>query len=190
MNKLSDTAKLAVSSCNEIQFALFNKQKGEMAMDLEDIYRENYPIVYGYLLSLCADPQEAEELTAQAFFKAIQNIKRYDKTCKPSTWLCTIGRNLYFNECKRKKRHAPLEEDKIPAADDPQQMYIEKETARKIYQYAVALESPYREVFFLRLEGLSFREIGAAMEKTENWARVTYFRAKTKIREETEDDHG
>ena len=82
-------------------------------MTLEEIYLDNYPIVFGYLLSLCGDPVEAEELTAQTFFKAVENIRRYDKTCKPSTWLCTIARNLYFNECKRKKRHVSLDEARM-----------------------------------------------------------------------------
>ena len=158
-------------------------------MTLEDIYRENYPIVYGYLLSLCADSYEAEELTAQTFFKAIQSIKRYDGSCKPSTWLCTIGRNLYINEYRKSKRHVPMEE-RVLATEDPQQAYIRKETAQRLFRYATELASPYREVFFLRLEGLSFREIGTAMEKSENWARVTYFRAKTKIREEAGDENG
>ena len=76
-------------------------------MTLEDIYLENYPIVYGYLLSLCADPHEAEELTAQTFFKAIQSIHRYDGKYKPSTWLCTIGRNLFLNELKQKNAMFP-----------------------------------------------------------------------------------
>ena len=156
-------------------------------MELEEIYRENYPIVYGYLLSLCANPDEAEELTAQVFFRAILNFKRYDGKCKPSTWLCTIARNLFYNECKRKKRSTALTEEAAAAAEDPQQLYIKKDMARRLYRYATAMESPYREVFFLRLEGLSFREIGRAMEKTENWARVTYFRAKVKIREEMGD---
>lgn len=158
-------------------------------MDLEDIYRENYPIVYGYLLSLCADPHEAEELTAQTFFKAIQSIHRYDGKHKPSTWLCTIGKNLFLNDLKHKKRHVPLD-DTQPARGDLEENYIQKAQAKQILQSAATLESPYREVFFLRLEGLSFRQIGAVMEKSENWARVTYYRAKTKIREETEDDHG
>ena len=152
-------------------------------MDLEEIYVENYPIVYGYLLSLCADPYEAEDLTAQTFYKAIINIKRYDKTCKPSTWLCTIGKNLYFNERKRKKRHIPIPEETVESTDI-EAAYIQKETANQLYRRAVTLPTPYREVFFLRLEGLSFRQIGVAMEKTENWARVTYFRAKAKIQEE------
>ena len=69
-------------------------------------------------------------------------------------------------------------------------IYIEKDMARHIYGIAASLETPYREVFFLRMEGLSFRQIGEIMDKTENWARVTYYRAKTKIQEETEDEHG
>ncbi len=158
-------------------------------MDLEEIYVENYPIVYGYLLSLCGDPGEAEELTAQTFFKAVINIKRYDKTCKPSTWLCTIGKNLYFNERKRKVRHIPIAEETV-ANTDVESSYIQKELANQIYRKAAQLSTPYREVFFLRLEGLSFRQIGDAMEKTENWARVTYFRAKTKLQEERTEEYG
>lgn len=159
-------------------------------MELEDVYKENYPIVYGYLLSLCHDPHEAEELAAQTFYRAIIHFRRYDKSCKPSTWLCAIAKNLFYNECKRKNRYERLSKVEPATTDDPQQAYIEKETAHRLYKSAAKLESPYREVFFLRLEGISFREIGIAMEKTENWARVTYFRAKTKIREEVEDDNG
>lgn len=159
-------------------------------MELEDIYRENYPIVYGYLLSLCGNPDEAEELTAQTFYRAIVHFRRYDGTCKPSTWLCAIGKNLFYNECKRKKRRERFSEAIPLPTEDPQQVYIEKDELQRLFQSAAALETPHREVFFLRLEGLSFREIGLAMEKTENWARVTYFRAKAKIREEMEDDNG
>lgn len=159
-------------------------------MELEDIYKENYPIVYGYLLSLCGNPDEAEELTAQTFFRAIVHFRRYDGTCKPSTWLCTIGKNLFYNECKRKKRRERFSETVPSSTEDPQQVYIEKDEIQRLLRSAAALDPPQREVFFLRLEGLSFREIGLVMEKTENWARVTYFRAKAKIREEMEDDDG
>jgi len=159
-------------------------------VELEDVYRENYPIVYGYLLSLCGDPYEAEELTAQTFFRAILDFRRYDGTCKPSTWLCAIGKHLFYNECKRKKRSQRFSEATPPPAADPQQLYIEKEEIHRLLHSAAGLDAPYREVLFLRLEGLSFREIGSVMEKSENWARVTYFRAKAKIREEMGDNDG
>ena len=159
-------------------------------MEMEDIYKENYPIVYGYLLSLCKNPDEAEELTAQTFFRAVLNFRLYDGTCKPSTWLCTIGKNLFYNECKRKKRRERLSEAIPSSAEDPQHSYIQKDELQRLMKSAAELEQPYREVFFLRLEGLSFREIGLIMERTENWARVTYFRAKAKLREEMGEDNG
>ena len=155
-------------------------------MTLEDIYIENYPVVYGYLLSMCADPIEAEEIAAETFLKALQSIRRYDGKCKPATWLCTIARNLYINELKRKKRYIPLEEARIPAVPDMQEHYIEKDAVARLYQSASELESPYRDVFFLRIKGLDFRQIAQQMGKTENWARVIYYRAKTKIRQEEE----
>ena len=51
------------------------------------------------------------------------------------------------------------------------------------------LEEPYREIFELRVFGeLSFREIGAIFARTENWARVTYHRARLKLQERMRTD--
>ena len=45
------------------------------------------------------------------------------------------------------------------------------------------VKHPYGQVFWLRAyEEMSFKEIGEIFDKSENWARVNYFRAKTKIR--------
>lgn len=159
-------------------------------MTLEDIYRENYPIVYGYLLSLCGNPTVAEDLAAETFLKAIQNAGRYDGSCKPSTWLCTIGRNLYFNERRWQKRHVPLDEGILPAPGSLEERYIQTDLVRRVYRLAESQAAPGREVFLMRLSGLSFRQIGEALGKTENWARVTYFRVKTKILDETEANYG
>lgn len=158
-------------------------------MTREDIYRENYPIVYGYLLSLCGDIPLAEDLAAETFLKAFLHPRRYDGQCKLSTWLCTIGRNLYLNERKRENRRRRLF---TPPANipSPEELLMEKERISELYQTARQLEAPYNQVFFMRLEGLSFRQIGEALDKTENWARVTFFRAKVKIQERTEDLYG
>lgn len=158
-------------------------------MTQEDIYRENYPIVYGYLLSLCGDIPLAEDLAAETFFKAFLHPRRYDGHCKLSTWLCTIGRNLYINERKRQLRSYRLAEP--PAtAPNPEETLLEKEQLALLYHTAQQLESPYGQVFFMRMEGLSFRQIGEAMDKTENWARVTFFRAKVKLQERVEEFYG
>jgi len=62
---------------------------------------------------------------------------------------------------------------------------VTKESAFEIHKILHKLEEPYKEVFSLRTFGeLSFKQIGDLFEKTESWARVTYYRAKTKIKEE------
>ena len=155
-------------------------------MNLERFYRENYHIVFGYLLSLCGSKAIAEDLTSETFLKAITKIGSYDGSVKPSTWLCAIGKNLYLNERKRFSRHVPLDSVVIAEDDTMEERIIEKDTAKRIKQLSRKLEEPKNQVFAMRLNGLSFREIGEALGRTENWARVTFFRAKNEILAELE----
>lgn len=154
---------------------------------LETFYKENYPIVRGYLLSLCGDPWLADDLTAETFLKAVEKIDTYDSRYRPSTWLCTIARNLYINACKQKRRNLPLEGDLPCPSPSPETLYMQKEQARLVIEAAQKLPPEPRRVLFMRLQGMSFRGIGLALGKTENWARVTYFRAKSKILAEMEE---
>ena len=156
--------------------------------DLEMIYREYYPIVYRYLLKLCMDPELAEELCQETMFQSIQKIHTFKGESKLSTWLCTIAKNLYYSEYKKRQRVTldyPL--DTIPSELDLEEKLRKKETAREIHIILHELDEPYKEVFWLRtFADLSFREIGGLFQKTENWARVTYYRAKNKIKEALE----
>ena len=155
-------------------------------MNLEQFYRDNYRIVYGYLLSLCGTPGLAEDLTSETFLKAIAKIGSYDGRVKPSTWLCSIGKNLYLNERKRFQRHVPLDSVTIAEEHNMEENLIDKDLAQRISILSKRLEEPKNQVFAMRLNGLSFREIGEALGKTENWARVTFFRAKNEILAELE----
>lgn len=153
---------------------------------IEAFYRENYQIVYGYLLSLCGDAVQAEELTADTFCRAVEKIDTYDARYQPSTWLCTIGRNLFLNECRRKRRLTEAEAAEYLTVPSAEAVVMEKETLREIWTALSACSFLPRQVFIMRVEGMSFREIGLALGKTENWARVTYFRVKSKILQEME----
>ena len=60
----------------------------------------------------------------------------------------------------------------------------DRDSSFRIHLALHELEEPYREVFELRVFGeLSFRDIGTIFQKTENWARVTYHRAKIQLQE-------
>lgn len=155
-------------------------------MNLEQFYRENYHIVFGYLYSLCGDRAWAEDLTSETFLKAIVKLDSFDGKGKPSTWLCAIGKNLYLNERKRRRRHVPLDSVTIAEEGTMEEKYIDNQQALEISRLSRELEEPKNQVFAMRLQGLTFREIAEALGKTENWARVTYFRAKNEILERLE----
>lgn len=64
------------------------------------------------------------------------------------------------------------------------ELLIDKEATLQIHKALHSLDEPYKEVFTLRIFGeLSFIEISQLFEKTESWARVTFYRAKQKIQD-------
>ena len=151
---------------------------------MEEIYSEYYDTVFHYLLSLCKEESLAEELTQESFFKAMKSIDAFRGECKLSVWLCQIAKNTLYTEMKRKKRQIDIPLDVIPADDDMEQKLFNQETAFRLHQLLHLLEEPYKEVFWMRTFGeLSFKEIGLLWGKTESWARVTYHRARMKIKE-------
>lgn len=154
-------------------------------MDLEVLYRRYYGLVLGFLRGLGADAPLAEELAAETFCRAVARIGRFDGRGRLSTWLCQIAKHLYFDECRRRKRQAPLDEA-APAAPGPEDGVVERETAAELRRLAGRLPEPASTVFRMRLAGRPFRDIGAALGRTESWARVTYFRAKNRILKEWE----
>ena len=155
-------------------------------MNIEDFYKENYSTVFGFLFSLCGDPHLAEDLTSETFLRAIQKIHTYDGRVKAATWLCTIGKNLYLNEV-RKRRHVNLDDVPIPGGNSPEEQVLEHERLRLILRISAELEEPKNQVFRMRIQGMRFREIGNALGKTENWARITFFRAKEQIQKRLEE---
>ena len=149
--------------------------------DYQTIYAQYFGDVYKYLLSLCWDPVLAEEITQETFFKALKNLDSFRGQCRLYVWLCQIAKNTYFSHLK--KRRDP--ENQALCADSPEEGPLEQESAFAIHQILHTLPEPYKEVFSLRVLGeLSFRQIGILFGKTENWARVTYHRARLKIKEE------
>lgn len=147
-------------------------------------------MVYKYALSLSRDQNVAEEITQETFFKALKGIKKFKGECKIDVWLCQIAKNTYYSFCTKEKRELKMDEtfdvSKLTAKDFS--VDIEnKETVLEIHRILHDLEEPYKEVFTLRTFGeLSFKEIGELFGKSSNWAGVTYYRAKNKIREALE----
>ncbi len=157
--------------------------------DFENLYRQYFDPVYRFALSLTLDEYRAEEITQNTFFKALQTIDGFRGECSVKTWLCTIAKNLFFSE-QRKKKAEPLEEfEQLPdASAGPEERTLLRDESARLHRHLHELPEPYKEVFLLRVFAqLSFKEIGSLFGKSENWACVAYHRARTKLhnREDT-----
>ena len=168
-------------------------------MDIEKLYREYFTPVYRYTLSLVHDPNMAEEITQETFFRALKKINDYRGEASLKVWLCQIARNLSFDSLKRQSKTTALtkhdddesDDYELPAGSesDPEEQLLRKQTAMKIHSILHDLKEPYKEVFQLRTFGdLSFAEIGELFGKSESWARVTYYRSRMMIKEELDED--
>ncbi len=130
----------------------------------------------------------AEEITQNTFFKAMTAKKPFGQRSGELTWLCSIAKRLAIDECRKNKKVTELDEASETAQKkDLTEEVEDKETALQIHLILHELQEPYKEVFQLRIFGeLSFAQIGFIFGKTENWARVTYHRARMKIQERME----
>ena len=150
----------------------------------EKLYAACYMRVFSYVMTLAGDRSLAEEITQEAFFRAFSKQDGFRGESDEVTWLCAIARNLFLDESRRRARNSPVPEDRADAAKSVEQQVADKDASFRIHRALHALEEPYREVFELRVFGeLSFRDVGAIFGKTENWARVTYHRARLKLQE-------
>ena len=153
--------------------------------DFDQIYADYYSEVYKFVLSLCQNHSLAEEITQESFFKALKSIDSFNGNSKISTWLCKIARNTFYSYTKKHNRQVDYPLDIILSDENIEEQFADKETAYAIHKVLHKLNEPYKEVFWLRIFGeLSFAQIGTLFERTESWARVTYYRAKIMIKEE------
>lgn len=155
-------------------------------INIEEIYNEYFKVVYRYLFCLTRDSDKAEELTQETFYRAVQKIDTFEGNSKISSWLCKIAKNLYLDELKKERRKTELNEevDIIDKEFDLENQVIFKEDKISLYKKIHNLDSVTKEVIILRINGeLSFKEIGLVFNKTENWARVTFYRGKQKLKE-------
>lgn len=155
-----------------------------MSMDIDSLYRLYFRDVFLFLQGLTHSEPLAEELTQETFFKALDGLKNYDGRQDVRAWLFTVARNAYYSYCRKNRQTAPLEDAEAAPADGPDiaQLLVDKDAAFTIHQCLHTLEEPYKEVFSLRVFGeLSFESIGAIFGHNAAWARVTYYRAKTRL---------
>ncbi|MCQ2502158.1 MAG: RNA polymerase sigma factor [Saccharofermentans sp.] len=146
--------------------------------------------VFSYVMTLSKDRCDAEDITQETFYRAISTEKSFRGESDSYTWLCAIAKNIFIDGQRRRSVQEEELNEEIPDSDKGiEERLTDRDTSLRIHTILHSLEEPYKEVFQLRTFGeLSFAEIGSIFGKTENWARVTYHRARLKIKERMDEN--
>ena len=150
--------------------------------DFEEIYQTYFADVYRYILALSRDAHTAEEVTQETFFRALASIDQFRGDCQLRVWLCQIARNQYLSLCRGESTgeswsrsrgttgwSAALRTGTPPSGSTGCSMTCRNPTRRC---------SPCGP-----LGSCPLPRSGELFGKTESWARVTYFRARQKLKE-------
>ncbi len=171
-------------------------------MDTEGLYKEYAKLIYKFIYLKCKDKELAEDIVQTTFLKAVSQIHTFHGACKVSTWLCQIAYREYLNYCRKHNKQGSYEEyiethgelgliGMREIRDEILEQLIIGEQVEAVKNILQSMHEPYKQVFMLRVYGeYSFGEIGRMFEKSENWARVTYYRAKERIVRKMQEQEG
>lgn len=155
--------------------------------NIEEIYIKYANAVKSYIFCITRDIDLSEEIMQETFAIAITQINKFRGDCEISVWLCSIAKKILYKKTKKNyiSDTTPIDNLNIPDKSLLEENVLSGETKFRLYKALQNLDVITREVIYLRLTGdLTFKEIGKILGKSENWARVTFFRGKQKLNKE------
>lgn len=117
----------------------------------------------------------------------MRSIKGFRGECDIRVWLCQIAKNCYYTYLKKSARTDSVDDSvlfNLPAFEgNAEEQILKRDEAMRARKILRSIPDLYREVFMWRVFAqLSYKQIGELFGKTENWACVTYHRARGMIR--------
>jgi RNA polymerase sigma-70 factor (ECF subfamily) len=124
----------------------------------------------------------------------MKSIDSFRGDCEVRVWLCQIAKNCYYSYAKKNNRTEHVDTSKLHEIPDVDpslaEEYTRKEEIERLQKILHDVKEPYKEVFMWRVYAdLSFKQIAEIFGKTENWACVTYHRARKIIKERLEEEN-
>ena len=148
-----------------------------------ELHRQHARSLLRYAASMADDEQSAQDAVQEVFLRYLVERSCGRAISNPRAWLFQVLRNYLFDRKKAASNQAEVAGENVDGrADssyDPETLMACTQMARTI---AGVLSSRELECFGLRAEGLSYEEIGAAMEVRTGTVGVLLSRALEKIR--------
>lgn len=169
-------------------------QRGDQKA-FEQLVKDNQSLVYNLAYRMTGNPDDAADLTQDAFLNAWKGLTHFQGQSSFSTWLYRLTSNACVDFLRRQKRRETLsltmeedEEDRqiqIPDERYSPQRELERKEAHRILQEGLSALSPeHRQVLLLReSEGLSYQEIAQCLGLEEGTVKSRIARARTALRD-------
>ncbi len=154
-----------------------------------DLYERYFELVYAYIAHRLRDRNEAEDLTAEVFHKALRSLPRFKWTGAPfAAWLFRISANMLADRAQRVARERTVgSDDDVPETrmPQPQQADLEQSERRaSLFRQIEGLAEDQRRVVVMRFaEEKSIREIAGVLGRSEGAVKQLQFRALEKLRQ-------
>jgi RNA polymerase sigma-70 factor (ECF subfamily) len=181
-------------------------RKGDSAA-IERLVLKYQNRIYNVILKICADPEDAAELTQETFVKVIENLDRFEGRSGLYTWTFRIAVNLTLNYCQRNSKlafrsldaeHDQQDDGKVKqvlkdflsddSSPDPAAEAQNKELYRIAAKALMELDETHRAVIVLRdIEGMSYARIAEILDIELGTVRSRLSRARSKMRDILED---
>jgi len=164
---------------------LAQKARGGDSQAFEELVRLYQGPIYGFLLRLSGNEEDAMELTQATFVKSWMAIRRFRGDSTFRTYLYAIATNAWRNTFRDRSRRPTVDIEEIPLASN-QNPFEETEKARlleKLWGLVRCLPPKQKEVVLLRArEGMSFEEAAKVMGCSVGAAKASYHHAVAKLR--------
>lgn len=153
------------------------------------LYERYVSKIYNYIYYRVGNHQDAEDLTARTFFRALNHIDNYEDRGAPiSAWFYRIAHNLVANWHRDQGRRPVVSLEAVPlndSPDPPEKVALVSEERRQLLNAVRSLPADRQQLLVLKfVEHLPNAEIGAIMERTEGAIKSLYHRTLTTLRRE------
>lgn len=160
------------------------EQQAGRPAGFEQLYRENFDDIYGYVAGLLRDRVAAEDVTALAFERAYRKWDRFDSVRGSARgWLFGIARNAALDELRKRKRQAPLTADPPDPGPGVETSHEQLEREAAVTAAMDGLPPADRELISLKFfAGMDNKGIAAATGISPSNVGTRLHRAITKLR--------
>ncbi len=162
----------------------------------EKLYELHRNTVYRFAFQMTRSRDEAEDIAQEAFVRAFQNLHRFRKEAKFTTWILRITTNLCTDRARMGTRRTNLEQQEatgglewmtVGNVVNPVEELEEERRAKLVRKAVQALPAHHRGVLILRdFEEKDYKEIAEILKCTVGGAKLRVLRARRALRDRLE----